>query len=252
TLREVYHLTNRGAEGLVRSILEIMKLSLPVPDHTTLSRRGRKLKVNIPKKAKGPLHLVVDSSGLKVYGEGEWKVKQYGYCKRRTWRKVHLAIDSQSGEIQAVELTEDNVHDSKVIPLMLQEVDRPLASACMDGSYDCRDVYRAIQEHSPKAQICIPPREGARIWQHGNAKGLPHPRDENLRYIRRYGSRAWREYSGYHRRSLVEACVFRLKRIFGSCLSGRLLQTQRVQVLIRCRALNIMTYLGMPDSYAVA
>ncbi|MFN3422591.1 MAG: IS5 family transposase, partial [Armatimonadota bacterium] len=187
----------------------------------------------------------------KVYGEGEWKVRQYGYSKRRTWRKVHLAVDSESGEIQAVELTEANVHDAKVVRLMLGEVERPLVSAVLDGSYDRREVYQALQEHSPWVHLAIPPRQDARIWRHGNTKGPPHPRDENLRYIRRYGRRAWKEHSGYHRRSLAEVAVFRLKTIFGPSLSARLLETQRTQVRIRCRAMNIMTHLGMPESYAV-
>lgn len=251
TLREVFHLPNRGVEGFVRSLFQIMGISLPVPDHTTLSRRGRTVKVRLPKRAKGPLHLVLDSSGLKVYGEGEWKVRQHGVSKRRTWRKIHLAVDSESGEFQAVELTEAGVHDAKAIRPMLEEVERPLASVAGDGSYDRREVYQALQEHSPDVRIAIPPRRDARIWRHGNAKGPPHPRDENLRYIRRHGRRAWKRHSGYHRRSLAETAVFRLKTIFGPSLSARLLETQRTQARIRCRALNVMTHLGMPDSYVV-
>ncbi|MBC7226813.1 MAG: IS5 family transposase [Thermoflexales bacterium] len=251
TLREVYHLPNRGAEGFVRSLFQKMGIPLPVPDHTTLSRRGRTVRVYLPKRASGPLHLVLDSSGLKVYGEGEWKVRQHGLSKRRTWRKIHLGVDSESGEIQAVELTEAPVHDAKVVRPLLEEVDRPLASVAGDGSYDRREVYQALQEHSPGVRIAIPPRRDARIWRHGNQKGPPHPRDENLRYIRRHGRRAWKRHSGYHRRSLAETAVFRLKTIFGPVLGARLLETQRTQVRIRCRALNKMTHLGMPDSYAV-
>ena len=251
TLREVYHLTNRGAEGFLRSLFQKFGVPLPVPDHTTLSRRGRTVSVRLPKQAQVPLHLVLDSSGLKVYGEGEWKVRQHGYSRRRTWRKIHLGVDSESGEIQAVELTEASVHDSQAVRPLLEEVERPLASAAGDGSYDCREVYEALQKHSPGVQIAIPPRRDARIWRHGNSKGPPHPRDENLRYIRRHGRRAWKRHSGYHRRSLAETAVFRLKTIFGDHLSARLLETQRTQARIRCRALNRMTQLGMPDSYAV-
>ncbi|MGC9083778.1 MAG: IS5 family transposase, partial [Anaerolineae bacterium] len=192
TVREGYHLPNRAAEGFIRSIFQKLGISLPVPDHTTLSRRGRSVRVRLPKRAKGPLHLVLDSSGLKVSGEGEWKVRQHGFSKRRTWRKIHLAVDSETGEIQAMELTEANVHDSKVVRPMLEEVERPLVSAAGDGSSDRREVYQALQEHSPEARIAIPPRRDARIWRHGNAQGPPHPRDENLRYIRRHGRRAWK------------------------------------------------------------
>ncbi len=252
TLREVYHLPNRAVEGLVRSIFQKSGIPLPVPDHTTPSRRGKTVRVRLPKRARGPLHLVLDSSGLKVYGEGEWKVRQYGLSKRRTWRKIHLAVDSESGEIQAVALTEAGVHDAKAVRPMLAEVERPLASAAGDGSYDRREVYQALQEHSPGVRIAIPPRRDARIWRHGNAKGPPHPRDENLRYIRRHGRRAWKRHSGYHRRSLAETAVFRLKTIFGPSLSARMLETQQTQARIRCRALNVMTHLGMPDSYAIS
>jgi len=150
-----------------------------------------------------------------------------------------------------VELTEASVHDSKAVRPLLEEVERPLASAAGDGSYDRREVYEALQEHSPGVQIAIPPRRDARIWRHGNSKGPPHPRDENLRYIRRHGRRAWKRQSGYHRRSLAETAVFRLKTIFGDHLSARLLETQRTQARVRCRALNRVTQLGMPDSYAV-
>lgn len=251
TLREVFHLPHRGAEGFVRSLFQKMGIPLPVPDHTTLSRRGRKMDVRLPKRAPGPLHLVLDSSGLKVYGEGEWKVRQHGSSKRRTWRKIHLAVDSESGEIQAVELTEAGVHDAKVVRPMREEVEQPLTSAAGDGSYDRREVYQALQEHSPGIRMAIPPRRDACIWRHGNPKGPPHPRDENLHYIRRHGRRAWKRHSGSHRRSLAETAVFRLKTIFGSSLSARLLETQRTQARVRCRALNVMTHLGMPDSYAV-
>lgn len=164
TLREVYHLPNRGAEGFVRSLFQKMGIPLPVPDHTTLSRRGRRVKVRLPKRAKGSLHLVLDSSGLKIYGEGEWKVRQYGYSKRRTWRKIHLAVDSESGEIQAAELTEAGVHDAKAVRPMLGEVERPLASAAGDGGHDRREVYQALQEHSPGVRLAIPSRRDARIW----------------------------------------------------------------------------------------
>lgn len=167
------------------------------------------MKVRLPKRAEGSLHPVLDSSGLKVYGEGEWKVRQHGFSKRRTWRKIHLAVDSESGEIQAVELTEAGVHDPEVVQPMLKEVGRPLVSAAGDGSYDRREVYQALQKHSSGVRIAIPPRRDARIWRHGNAKGPSHPRDENLRYIRRHGRRVWKQHSGYHRRSLAETAVFR-------------------------------------------
>lgn len=251
TLREVFHLTNRAAEGCMRSLFQLLQVALPVPDHTTLSRRGGTVQASLPKRATGALHLVFDSSGLKLYGEGEWKVRQHGGSQRRTWRKVHLTVDSQSGDIQAVELTDAGVPDAEALPPMLEQVANPIASAAGAGAYDRRSVYQAIQAHSPGAQIAIPPRRDAHIWQHGNGTAPPYPRDENLRYIRRHGRRAWKRDAQYHRRSLAETTVFRLKTIFDDHLSARLLATQRTQARIRCRALNLMTHLGMPDSYAL-
>ena len=251
TVREVFHLTNRAAEGFMRSLFRILEIGLEVPDHSTLSRRGKTLRVSLPKRAKGPLHLVFDSSGLKVYGEGEWKVRQHGWSKRRTWRKLHLTLDSQTGEVQAVLTSEAGLHDAEAVVPMLAEVDQPIASAAADGAFDRRSVYQAIQAHSPSAHIAIPPRKDAHIWRHGNSNAPPLPRDQNLRYIRRHGRRAWKRDSGYHRRSLAETGVFRFKTIFGEHLSARLRLTQTTQVRTRCRALNMMTHLGMPESYKV-
>lgn len=251
TVREVFQLTNRQAEGLVRSLFELLRVALAVPDHTTLSRRGKRLRVRLPKRARGPLHLVLDSSGLKVYGEGEWKVRQHGWSKRRTWRKMHLCVDADSGEIQAAVLTPAGVQDAQAVEPLLQDVAQPLASVSADGAYDRANVYQAIQTHSPGARINIPPRRDAKIQQHGNSQAPPLPRDENLRAIRRQGRAWWKRASGYHRRSLAETAVFRVKTIFGKQLSARHLDTQATQFAIRCRALNRMTHLGMPDSYSI-
>ena len=252
TLKEVFHLTNRGVEGFVRSLFQMMKIDLPVPDHSTLSRRGKTLKVKLSKQASGSLNLVLDSTGLKIYGEGEWKVRKHGCSKRRTWRKLHLGADPESGEIQAVFLTENKVSDDAAVKELLEQIEQTLLACAADGAYDKRKVYDALNRHSPEVEILIPPRKNARIWQHGNSKAERLKRDENLRYIRKHGRRQWKDDSGYHMRSLAETAMFRLKTIFGGKLSARLLETQTTQALIRCWALNKMTHLGMPDSYQVA
>jgi IS5 family transposase len=252
TLKEVFHLTNRGVEGFVRSLFQMMKIDLPVPDHSTLSRRGKTLKVKLSKQASGSLNLVLDSTGLKIYGEGEWKVRKHGCSKRRTWRKLHLGADPESGEIQAVCLTENKVSDDAAVKELLEQIEQTLLACAADGAYDKRKVYDALNRHSPEVEILIPPRKNARIWQHGNSKAERLKRDENLRYIRKHGRRQWKDDSGYHMRSLAETAMFRLKTIFGGELSARLLETQTTQALIRCWALNKMTHLGMPDSYQVA
>ena len=252
TIKEVFHLTNRGVEGFVRSLFQMMKIDLPVPDHSTLSKRGKTLQVKLPKKAKGSLNLVLDSSGLKIYGEGEWKVRKHGYSKRRTWRKLHLGTNPENGEIQAVLLTENNVSDDATVKELLDQIEQTLLACAADGAYDKRKVYDALNKHSPEVEILVPPRKNARIWQHGNSKEERLKRDENLRYIRKHGRQHWKKDSGYHMRSLAETAMFRLKTIFGGELSARLLETQTTQALIRCLALNKMTHLGMPESYLVA
>ena len=252
TIKEVFHLTNRGVEGFMRSVFALLKMALPVPDHSTLSKRGRSLKVTLPKKTDPSLNIVMDSTGLKIYGEGEWKVRQHGVSKRRTWRKLHLGANPESGEIQAVLLTENSLSDDEVVKSLLEQIEQEIAKFAADGAYDKRRVYDALNEHSPEVEILIPPRKNAHIWQHGNSKEERHKRDENLRYIRKHGRRQWKEDSGYHIRSLAETIMFRLKTIFGDKLSARLLETQTTQAFIRCMALNKMTQLGMPESYQIA
>lgn len=252
TVKNVFHLPNRATEGFMHSVFAMLKISLSVPDHTTLSRRGKGLKVTLPKKVNGHLDIVMDSSGLKIYGEGEWKVRSHGKSKRRTWRKLHVGVDPHSGEIQAAALTTNGVSDSQMVEPLLEQIEQPIDQFAGDGSYDKRTVYDSLNQHAPNATILIPPRKNARIWQHGNAKTERLRRDENLRAIRKSGRKAWKQSSGYHIRSLAETTLFRLKTIFGDRLSARLMETQVSQAMIRCAALNRMSHLGMPNSYPVA
>ena len=253
TVKEVFHLTNRGVEGFVRSIFQMMKMDLPVPDYSTLSKRGKELKVKkLPKKASQSLNIVMDSTGLKIYGEGEWKVRMHGVSKRRTWRKLHVGANPEDGEIQAVLLTENNVSDDVAVEKLLDQIEQTIIHFAADGAYDKRKVYDSLNAHSPDVNILIPPRKNARIWKHGNTKTERLKRDENLRSIRKDGRKEWKKNSGYHVRSLAETTMFRLKTIFGDNLSARLLETQTTQALVRCVALNKMTHLGMPQSCKVA
>jgi hypothetical protein len=252
TVKEVFHLTNRQTEGFVRSLFALMRVNLPVPDHSTLSKRGKELKVKLPKKTSQNLDIVMDSTGLKIYGEGEWKVRQHGVSKRRTWRKLHVGANPQDGEIQAVILTENSVSDDQVVAVLLEQIEQEIARFAADGAYDKRKVYDSLNAHSPDVDILIPPRKNARIWKHGNTKTQRLKRDKNLRSIRKHGRKEWKQESGYHVRSLAETTMFRLKTIFGNELSARLLETQTTQALVRCAALNRMTHLGMPQSYKVA
>ena len=250
TLRAVYHLTLRATEGFARSLFELMEVDLPVPDYTTLCRRAATVRITLPKRAEGPLHLVLDSTGLKVYGEGEWKVRQHGYSKRRTWLKLHLAVDPQTHEIQAAMVTDPGVTDAETVPALLEQVENPIESAAADGAYDRQEVYDALEGRSARA--VVPPRRDAKIKRHGNTSGPRLARDENLRRIRQIGRSAWKEESGYHERSLAETAMFRMKTIFGDGVASRSPAQQATEAGIRCRALNIMTHQGMPQSERVA
>jgi hypothetical protein len=251
TLGAVYHLTLRAAQGLAQSVFAVLRVSLPVPTYSTLSRRGARSEVKLSRfSSSAPLHLVLDSSGFKVYGEGEWKVRQHGWSKRRTWRKLHLGVDEATGEIVAAVASEAGVTDDDVVPDLLEQVDRPIQQVSADGAYDKRKCYEALEP--TRAKVTIPPRRDAKIWQHGNSGGEPWQRDENLRAIRRLGRKQWKKESGYHRRSLAETAFFRLKTIFGATLRSRNFAQQATELFLRVTALNRMTQLGMPESYRLA
>jgi IS5 family transposase len=249
TLAEVYHLRLRQTEGLMWSVMKMMGLDLAVPDYSTLCRRRRKLEVRLPRQRRGePLHVVVDSTGIKVFGEGEWKVRQHGYTRRRTWRKLHLGVDEASNEIVATVFATNNYTDGQVLPELLEQIDEEIEQVTADKAYDKRNCYEAIGAR--KARAAIPPQKGARIWQHANTRAERHIRDENLRKIRKKGKKEWKKEVGYNRRSLAETAMFRMKVIFGDRVSARGFEGQAAQMLIRCAALNRMTHLGMPDNYA--
>jgi hypothetical protein len=243
-------LTLRATQGLIASVLQLLKVALPVPAYTTLCRRRRQLAVSLPRRTQSePLHVVVDATGIKVYGEGEWKVRCHGWSKRRTWRKLHVGVDEANGEIVAAAVTPNDLGDGQLLPELLDQIDADIVQVSGDGAYDTGVCYAAISAR--QAQAAIPPRRGARIWQHGNSKAPPLARDKNLRYIRRIGCAAWKHKLGYHRRNLAETAVFRIKAIFGDRVRSCSFEAQAAEMLIRCSALNRMSHLGMPDSYAV-
>jgi hypothetical protein len=201
TLRAIYHLPLRATEGFATSLFELLRSDLPVPDYSTLCRRAKTVRITLPKKAEGPLHLILDSTGLKVYGEGEWKVRQHGYSKRRTWLKLHLAVDPQTHEIQAAVVSEPGVTDEQATPGLLGQVEEPISGVGADGSYDRRVVYEELARRDARA--VIPPRRDAKIQRHGNTAGPRLARDENLRRIRQVGRAAWKRESGYHDRGIT-------------------------------------------------
>ena len=255
-LKAVYRLPLRGAQGLVGSLLKLMNVDLPVPHYTTLSRRQARLQVEVPRLGCGQgVHLVVDSTGCKVYGEGEWKVRTHGASKRRTWRKLHLGVDEKSGEIVAAVLSSNNVSDGEVLASLLDQVEETIVQVSGDGGYDQRGCYEALQDRETdqgqSLKVTIPPRRGARIWKHGNNTGERLARDENLRAIRQVGRKRWKQESGYHRRSLAESAMSRYKRIVGEKLQARNFSRQAKEAFIACLVLNRMNALARPDSHAI-
>lgn len=251
-LKAVYGLPYRQTIGFAQSLFDLMGADVEMPDYTLLCKRSTDLEVDLAASdTNEPKHIVVDSTGLKIYGEGEWKVRQHGYSKRRTWRKFHLSVDETTQELQAVVVTEANVDDAQAGKKLLANTPGEIDQVSGDGSYDKRKFYAAATERGVRS-IAVPPRRDAKIWQHGNSKKAPLPRDENLRDIRRKGRKKWKCDSGYHRRSLAETAVYRFKTIFGNTLRTRTLSRQVTEVRIKAAALNRMTQLGMPDSYRVA
>ena len=247
-VKGVYHLAYRQTEGFAGSLSKLLGVALPIPDYSTLNRRAQTLKVTLPTSEKGPIHVVLDSTGLKVYGEGEWKVRQHGYSKRRTWRKLHLGVDEATGEIEAELLTDAGVDDAEVTEELLEQASAEIEQMSGDGAYDKEKVYKAAAAKGVR-KITIPPRRDAVLWEENGSQ--PHPRNENLRRIWGIGRDEWKEESGYHRRSLAETAMFRFKTIFGDHLCARETKRQKTEARVKCAALNRMTRLGMPNSYRI-
>src|SRR3954454_20222803 len=179
-LRTVFHQPLRQTEGLVSSLLELMGLDLPVPDHSTLSRRSRTLAV-VSQAPSGPVHLLVDSTGVKLSGTGEWLVEKHGTQRRRAWRKLHLGIDAKTGTIVASTLTSREVDDAAELGPLLDQIDDPLAAVVADGAYDQDRVYDAVAEHSAAAAVVVPPRATAVLSP--SAETDPTQRDRHIQVI---------------------------------------------------------------------
>ena len=249
TLKTLLGLPLRQATGFVASLLELSGLGWSVPDFSTLSRRQKTLNVTIPYRgSKGPLHLLVDSTGIKVEGEGEWHTRKHGGSKRRVWRKLHLGIDEGTLEIRAVEVTSSNVGAAPMLPDLLAQLppDQEIATVTADGAYDTRACHNAIADRG--AAAIIPPRRNARPWKPDTAGA--RARNEILRTSKHLGRALWRNWSGYHRRSRVETkmnCV----KLLGQKLMSRDFDRQVAEVQIRAAVMNRFTALGIPVTVAL-
>jgi len=249
-LRSIYQLTLRATQGLLESIFRLMNVNLPVPHYSTFSRRMAKLHIELNARRKAePMVLAIDSSGLKVFGEGEWKVRTHGYDKRRTWRKFHVGIDTEDQVIHAVTVTTNDFKDSEVFEATLDQVNSQVKLAIGDGAYDSKNCFDYCECRGITG--IFPPRKGARLRQHGNCKDKPVARDEIIRDIRKNGRKAWKIKSGYHRRSLAETAMFRFKKLFSGMLSSRRFINQGVEVFLKCQVLNKFNELGLANTIAM-
>ncbi|MEO0537638.1 MAG: IS5 family transposase [Cyanobacteria bacterium P01_A01_bin.123] len=249
TLKSLFHLAGRQAQGLTQSLFKLMQINLPVPDHSTVSRRLGTLSVSMPvQQHTGPRHVVVDSTGIKIYGEGEWKTRQHGVSKRRTWRKLHLGVDEACGEILIAEVTTNDYRDSEILASLLDGIGDEVSQVSGDGADDTFECHEVIAQRG--AVAAIPPRRDAQRSQ-PNENMPTHPRDQILHRIEQVGRKGWKQESGYHRRSLAETMMFRVKVTFGGRVRSRIFDNQAVELFLQCAALNRMIQVAKPDSYAI-
>ena len=243
TLRAVFGLALRQTEGLIGSIMQLLEIDLPVPDHTTLSRRAGRLKVlQKPRSSSDPLHLIIDSTGLKLRGAGEWLFEKHGTTKRRAWRKLHIGIDADTGEIVASDLTDKDVDDASHVGPMLDQLSLTPTSFMGDGAYDRSAVSELLARRNPDMSVLVPPCKGA--VPGSDATSSPTQRDRHILEIEDRGRMHWQKASGYNRRSKVEASIGRYKCVIGDALKSRADDRRKAEVAIAVKALNRMRELG--------
>jgi hypothetical protein len=262
TIQAVYHLPLRATEGFVQSLLFLMGYAhLKSPDYSTLSYRAQELEIPMSQAVKTalsqgePLHIAIDSTGVKIYGEGEWKVRKHGWTKRRLWRKVHLGVDVSTNLIPTSETTDQNKADSYMVEPLLNQLPEEIKVSKIygDGAYDKWDLYDLCMDRN--IELVAPPKANARD-QYYSPGDKEYHRSQSIRnkvviQVDKEGMDSWKKESNYHKRSLSETAMFRIKTVFGSNLTARTMTRQITQVSLRIAALNEMTLLGMPKSVAV-
>jgi hypothetical protein len=247
-LRAAFKLALRQIEGLMTSVLSLMGLTISAPDHTTVSRRAVTLPViqatSVPH---GPLHVLIDSTGLQVYGAGQWLEAKHGAKSRRTWRKLHLAVDAATGIIVAQTLTDQDADDPSQVGPLLDQIDDPIIQVTVDGAYDGAPTYQTIAAHDDEIKMVISPRTTA---VPSGEPGPPTQRDRHLAMIADQGRLAWQATTGYSysRRSLVETTMGRYKALIGPRLRARRFAAQQSEAAIGVVVLNRMLAAGRPDS----
>lgn len=249
TIKQVYHLPLRQSTGFLQSIFSLMGLSdLVVPNYSTLSRRSAGLPVKIREQSPNrKIHIAVDSTGLKVYGEGEWKVRKHGVSKRRTWRKLHLGIDVDTQQIVSCVLTDNSIDDAEKASELLEQLETPLGNFYGDGAYDKKKCRKAV--HQSGGKIIVPPPKNAVIHENEPAELISRNRD--VERIEQIGRAEWKVEAGYHKRSLSEVAMHRYKSSIGNTLSTRKFENQVTEAKIGCHILNVFNGCGMPNSVKI-
>lgn len=249
TLKVLFGMPLRQTTGFVQSLLRLVGLEWAVPDYSTLCRRQKTLNVSLPYRGgKGPLNLLIDSTGIKSEGEGEWNARKHGGPKRRIWRKIHIGIDEKTLEVRAVEVTISNVGDAPMLPELLNQIapDQTIGSVTADGAYDTRKCHDAIAARN--AHAVIPPRKNAKPWKPTTAGAIA--RNEAVNASRYLGKAIWRRWSGYHRRSRVETKMNCIKQL-GQSLMARDFDRQVAEIQVRVAVLNRYTDLRIPVTVPV-
>jgi hypothetical protein len=206
--------------------------------------------VQAPQATSGPVHRLVDSTGVKLSGPGEWLVEKHGTQRRRAWRKLHLAVDARTSTIVASTLTSKEADDAAELGPLLDQVEEPLAAVVADGAYDQDRVYEAVAKHSPEAAVVVPPR--ATAVPSPSAETDPTQRDRHLKVLAERGRMGWQKTSGYNARAGAEGAMSRYKRIIGDTLRSHVRPAQEAETRIAVTVLNRMLDLGRPESVRAA
>jgi transposase len=247
-LRLAFHLALRQTEGLMGSIFGLLGVLLSTPDHSTLSRRASKMTsfskgCSLPE---GPVHLLIDSTGLKVFGAGEWLQEKHGVRARRTWKKLHLAVDADTGMVMASTLTGNDIGDPSQVAPLLDQIEATIASVTADGAYDGAPIYEVVAGRGEDIRVIIPPHVTAVLS--AEAGHNPSQRGQHILSIAARGRLGWQKETDYGRRALVETAMGRYKAILGPCLRARSFSGQQAEAAVGVAVLNRMLGTGRPDS----
>lgn len=246
-MRVLFRLPYRQCQGFVADLFAMMKLDIKVPSYTQICRRQKTLELKLKHNVSGSIHVAVDATGLKIFGEGEWKVRQHGYTKHRMWRKLHVGIDVNSRQIVMMELSDNHVGENKKLQGLLDQYANNINKVSADKGYDSHECHENVGKRGAKSAILV--QRKAKERRRLKDGETPLVRDNIVRRMSEIGRDAWKEEVQYHQRSLVENTFFRFKTIFGAKLKSILMENQKTEALIGCNLLNKFTQLGMPIAY---